>query len=157
MAARLVEIEEVYRTRYGAFLRVAIAILGEEQLARDAVHDGFVHVVVHRGRWRGDAPLEAWIWRIVVNAARKRRSRESRALRAEPPAEEPSENGTGDPVRTLVAALPERQRLVLFLRYYADLDYHTIAKVLGISAGTVGATLNAAHSALREQVQEVQR
>jgi len=157
MAARLVEIEEIYRTRHGAFLRVATAILGEEQLARDAVHDGFVQVVVHRGRWRGDAPLEAWIWRIVVNAARKRLSRESRALRAEPPDEEWPENGAGDPVRALIAALPERQRLVLFLRYYADLDYHSIANALSISTGTVGATLNAAHSALRKHIQEVQK
>jgi RNA polymerase sigma factor (sigma-70 family) len=154
--ARLVEIEEIYRTRYGAFLRVATAILREEQLARDAVHDGFVHVVVHRRRWRGDAPLEAWIWRIVVNAARKQLARESRPLRPEPPDEGSPENGAGDPVRALVAALPERQRLVLFLRYYADLDYHSIAAALGIADGTVAATLNAAHATLRTRL-EVER
>ncbi len=155
MAARLEEIEDVYRRRYGAFLRVSTAILGDEQPARDAVHDAFVRAVVHRRRWRGDAPLEAWIWRIVVNAARKRRRREARALAPDPPVSLSSENGAGEPIRALVAALPERQRLVLFLRYYADLDYHSIAQALGISAGTVGATLNAAHAALREQIQEV--
>ena len=36
------------------------------------------------------------------------------------------------------ARLPERQRFVLFLRYYADLDYGSIADALGISAGTLG-------------------
>jgi RNA polymerase sigma factor (sigma-70 family) len=44
--------------------------------------------------------------------------------------------------------LPERQRLALFLRYYADLDYATIAQALAISGGTVGATLNQAREAL---------
>jgi RNA polymerase sigma-70 factor (ECF subfamily) len=156
VAARLEEIEDVYRSRHSAFLRVATAILGEEQLARDAVHDGFVRAVVHRRRWRGEAPLEAWVWRIVVNEARKRRKRETRALLAEASTAGQSENGAGEPLRALVAALPERQRLVLFLRYYADLDYHTIADALGISSGTVGATLNAAHAALRKQIQEVQ-
>jgi RNA polymerase sigma factor (sigma-70 family) len=156
MAARLEEIEDVYRPRYSAFLRVATAIVGEEQLARDAVHDGFVRAVVHRRRWRGEAPLEAWVWRIIVNEARKRRKRETRALLEEAPHAGQSENGTGEPLRALVAALPERQRLVLFLRYYADLDYHTIADALGVSSGTVGATLNAAHAALRKQIQEVQ-
>jgi RNA polymerase sigma factor (sigma-70 family) len=58
-------------------------------------------------------------------------------------------------VRALLARLPERQRLVLFLRYYADLDYDAIATALGISSGTVGATLHAAHAALRPHIQEV--
>jgi DNA-directed RNA polymerase specialized sigma24 family protein len=33
-------------------------------------------------------------------------------------------------VRAAVEQLPERQRLVLFLRYYADLDYRSIAETL---------------------------
>jgi len=53
-------------------------------------------------------------------------------------------------LRALVATLPERQRLVLFLRYYADLDYQAIGGVLGIATGTVSATLNQAHGARPE-------
>jgi RNA polymerase sigma factor (sigma-70 family) len=45
--------------------------------------------------------------------------------------------------------LTERQREVLFLHYYADLDYDMIARALGISPGTVGATLSAARQTLR--------
>jgi RNA polymerase sigma-70 factor (ECF subfamily) len=58
-------------------------------------------------------------------------------------------------LRVALAALPERQRLATFLRYYADLDYEAIAAVLGISVGTVGATLNAAHASLRKCLEEV--
>lgn len=57
-------------------------------------------------------------------------------------------------LRVLMGRLPERQRLVLFLRYYADLDYKAIAAALDISPGTVGATLNAAHASLRLRVDE---
>jgi RNA polymerase sigma factor (sigma-70 family) len=53
--------------------------------------------------------------------------------------------------------LPERQRLALFLRYYADLDYAAIADVLGIRPRTVAATLNAAHTRLRRRLEEVVR
>jgi RNA polymerase sigma factor (sigma-70 family) len=60
-----------------------------------------------------------------------------------------------DTLRAALAALPERQRLAAFLRYYADLDYESIATVLGIRLGTVGATLNAAHAALRRSLEEV--
>jgi RNA polymerase sigma factor (sigma-70 family) len=114
-------------------------------------------VVVHRQRWRGDAPLEAWIWGIVVNEARRRgRGHDSRPISDTSSDDASSENGLGDPIRSLVAALPERQRLILFLRYYADLDYRSIADALGVSVGTVGATLNAAHSTLRKHLQEAQ-
>ena len=51
--------------------------------------------------------------------------------------------------------LPERQRLAVFLRYYADLDYAAIGEALGIRTGTVAATLNAAHVALRARLEEV--
>jgi RNA polymerase sigma-70 factor (ECF subfamily) len=148
--AVLDEIETVYRTRYAVFLRVATAIVGDRELARDAVHDGFVRAVRHRHRFRGGS-LEGWIWRIVVNAARRRRGRERR-IPVEPaiPKEVASiENGD---LRALVAALPERQRLALFLRYYADLDYRSIAEALGVRPGTVAAHLHAAHDSLRGQL-----
>ena len=46
--------------------------------------------------------------------------------------------------------LTDRQREVLVLHYYADLDYATIAEALGISPGTVGATLSTARRVLRQ-------
>lgn len=56
--------------------------------------------------------------------------------------------------RELIAGLPERQRMVLFLRYFADMTYDAIAETLEISPGTVGATLNAAHASLRGRLEE---
>jgi RNA polymerase sigma factor (sigma-70 family) len=53
-------------------------------------------------------------------------------------------------VRAAIATLPERERLAVFLYYYADLDYAALAEVLQISIGTVGATL---HSARRKLAQ----
>ena len=151
--ASLADLEALYRARFGVFVRVARAVTGDDGLAADAVHDAFVGAVRKRRAFRGDGPLEAWVWRMVVNAARKRVPRIE-------PAVEPSverSNGFGDPLRAAVAALPERQRLTLFLRYYADLDYDAIATTLGVSSGTVGATLNAAHAALRSSLREADR
>jgi len=51
--------------------------------------------------------------------------------------------------------LTERQREIVFLHYYADLDYAAIADALQISPGTVGATLNAARRTLRAALEEV--
>jgi DNA-directed RNA polymerase specialized sigma24 family protein len=56
-----------------------------------------------------------------------------------------------------VASLPERQRLMVFLRYFADLDYRSIATALEVEIGTVSATLAAAHAALRHSYEEAVR
>jgi RNA polymerase sigma-70 factor, ECF subfamily len=153
--ASIAELERVYRAQFTRFVRVATAVAGDEESGADAVHDAFVQAVRKRRSFRGEGPLEAWLWRMVVNAAKKRTNRETTAEPAELPAVH--ENGFGDPVRSLVAGLPERQRLALFLRYYADLDYESIAAALGIASGTVGATLNAAHAALRNSLEEAHR
>jgi RNA polymerase sigma factor (sigma-70 family) len=53
-----------------------------------------------------------------------------------------------------VASLPERQRLAVYLRYFADLDYRSIATALDVEVGTVSATLATAHAALRRSYEE---
>ncbi|MBD0349100.1 MAG: sigma-70 family RNA polymerase sigma factor [Thermoleophilia bacterium] len=154
----LAAIEGLYRARYAVFLRVATAICGDAALAEDVVHESFVRAVRHRADLRDPAALEPWMWRILVNEARKRRAAEQRLVRvAEETHERAATNGDHGRVRALIAVLPDRQRHALFLRYYADLDYEAIAAALGISAGTVAATLHAAREALRTQLTEVER
>lgn len=152
------QIEDAYRTRYREFLRVATAITGHRESADDAVHDAFTEALrTRRGYRGGPGGVEAWLWRAVVNRARnQRRWARLRLRRTEPIGDtRPAPDAAiADPaVRAMVAELPERQRLVLFLRYYADLDYDAIAAALGIRRGTVGATLAQAHAALRTRME----
>jgi RNA polymerase sigma-70 factor (ECF subfamily) len=136
-------------------VRVALAITRREDLAVEAVQEAFLRAIRGRRRFRASGSLEAWVWRSVVNEAKRLMARPS-PEHAVP--EEASANGAGDDdaaLRSLIGALPERQRLAVFLRYYADLDYHTIGEVLQIKTGTVSATLNAAHRSLREAIQGV--
>jgi DNA-directed RNA polymerase specialized sigma24 family protein len=51
--------------------------------------------------------------------------------------------------------LPERQRIALFLRYPADLDYRTIGNVLGAKDAGARASVHAAHGALRRRLELV--
>jgi RNA polymerase sigma factor (sigma-70 family) len=151
-------IEAVYRAQLPRFRRVAAAVAGDRELARDAVQDAFASAVRNRRDFRADGPLEAWLWRTVVNAAvtvRRTRSHDSPLSGSEPARSNGRGDDTADGIRAAVAGLPERQRLVLFLRYYADLDYVTIGRVTGLAPGTVGATLSAARKSLRRLLQEV--
>lgn len=144
------EIERIYREAFPRFDRVARAITGNREIALEAVQEGFADALRNSGSWAGRGPLEGWVWRCVVNRARKARPRMQPPLPA-------SRNGRGDPDPELparLAALPERQRLVVFLRYFADLSYQEIAATLEIEVGTVSATLNAAHNSLRTTREE---
>jgi RNA polymerase sigma factor (sigma-70 family) len=147
------EIESLYRAQFGQFERVARAITGDRDAALEAVQEGFADAFRHSGEWSGRGPLEGWVWRCVVNRARKARRRPVLDL----PADQSRNDGGHEDAELAagLAALPERQRLVVFLRYFADLEYREIATALGIETGTVSATLHAAHASLRAGYEEV--
>jgi len=149
----------VYRRRLAELRRVATAITGGREAGLDAVQDAFAEAIRQRRSFRGEGNLDAWLWRIVVNTARDHTLTRS-TLPLEDGADDPgvgvaASESVGADLHALVSQLPERQRLTLFLRYYADLDYGTIAEALQISPGTVGATLNQAREGLRQLVNEV--
>ncbi len=157
--ASLEEIEALYRERLPAFLRVACALLGDRERARDAVQDAFAAAVRRRQDFRGDGPLAAWVWRIVVNSARshgRALADEGRLLYAEVARNGSTPHGDDLRVRLAFARLPERQRLALFLRHYADLDYEAIATALEVRPGTVGSTLASARGNLRDLLEELE-
>jgi len=146
----------LYEAGYHRFLRVAEAITGELQLAQDAVQDAFALAIRRRSQFRADGPLEGWVWRVVVNAACAVRRRRLDVSHAVPElAIDHLRESAADSLGPFIAGLPERQRLVLFLRYYADLDYEAIASALDIRPGTVGATLSHVHAAIRRHLEEV--
>jgi RNA polymerase sigma factor (sigma-70 family) len=154
---RLARIEELYTAKLPQFVRVCVAILRDEERARDAVQEGFARAIRARKSFRGEGSLEAWVWRAVVNAALTQRRSDERRIRAAQVATEPQAHAEPQDSHLwdAVARLPERQRLALFLRYFADLEYRTIGQALGVRTGTVSATLNAAHRALRESLERV--
>jgi RNA polymerase sigma factor (sigma-70 family) len=152
------DVEEVYRLHYRRFLRVTTAITGNEDAGHDAVQDGFAAALRSRRSYRGAGPLEGWLWRTVVNEALKTRTRVRPTAELLGDAAAPNGSVADElGVRTWIAGLPERQRLAVFLRYYADLDYRSIAEALKIETGTVAATLSSAHAALRKRLGEVRR
>jgi RNA polymerase sigma factor (sigma-70 family) len=152
--ANLEEIERVYRARYRDFARMAQAVVGDAETAKDVVHDAFVSIVQSRSSFSAQGSLEGWIWRAVVNKARDH----LRRTRPDPLDDDLAAPVAGSieldraAVRAAVSRLPERQRQVLFLHYFGDLDYRTIGEALGIQPGTVAATLHAARTALRSKV-----
>jgi RNA polymerase sigma-70 factor (ECF subfamily) len=105
-----------------------------------------------RASLREDASLEAWVWRIALRTALEQRGVAQAELNGslDPRLPEPDR----DPeLAAALRALPPKRRLVVFLRYFADLSYADIAEVCEISEGTVAATLAQARESLREALE----
>ena len=154
------EIAAVYRASFARFLRVAAAIVGDPELGRDAVQesvrtrDSAPERVSRRRSPRGVALAHPREPRVQLPAER-------RVCRPHPhelvgaPRSRLARRCCGRDVAGADRPVPERQRLALFLRYYADLDYRQIAHALGVTPGTVAATLSAAHRTLRARLLEL--
>jgi len=155
------ELEALYRQRFQSFVRVATVISGDREAARDAVQSAFVSAVRSRTSFRGDGSLEAWLWQIVVNEARRAHRTGDLVSLDQLVEQAAASNGDvdmhGSAIRRFIAGLPQRQREAVFLRYFADLDYRTIARVLGLEPGTVSATLSVAHQTLRKRMEATRR
>ena len=147
------DLGRLYAERGRAFAGVAAGICGEG--AADAVQDAFVRALTRIGTLRSRGALEAWVWKIVVNEARRRVR--ARPVAGAPAPDVPLASGDDDPraaaVRVALEGLPLRQREVLFLRYYADLDEASIASALGIRRGTVAATLHRVQGRIRDSIE----
>ena len=131
-------------------LHLAILLTGNRHDAEDVVQDVLISVA---GAWPVARPLP-YLKRAVANRAvdilRKRRDVLTDAV-PETPYEDAGflrheDNRT---FFEMLAGLPDRQRETLVLRYHADLDDATIAKVLGVSVQTVRSQAHHALTKLR--------
>jgi RNA polymerase sigma-70 factor, ECF subfamily len=139
-------IEDLYRQRYTRFRNGVAPVAGSYEAAHDAVQEGFARALRASAQYSGRGSLEGWVWRIVLRTAlEQRRPVEEAPFEVEPVFVEPERDLA---LTAAVQALPPRRRLVVFLRYFADLPYHTIAEALEIDEGTVAATLAQARQTL---------
>jgi RNA polymerase sigma-70 factor (ECF subfamily) len=142
-----VAIERLYRERFVRFRNGVAPVAGSYEAAHDAVQEGFARALRSSRQYAGRGSLEGWVWRIVLRAAlEQRRPGEEVSLDAVDPVFVEPERDLE--LAAALRALPPRRRLVVFLRYFADLPYRTIAEVLELDAGTVAATLAQARRSL---------
>jgi RNA polymerase sigma-70 factor (ECF subfamily) len=150
----LAEIEDIYRHRYRSFLRFAVAMLRDRDLAHDAVQETFARAVRARSTLRDRAALDPWLWRMLANQCRDMlRARRSSSHTDEEVLVASDRPAANAELRDAISRLPERQRLMIFLRHYADLGYDQIAEIAGVERGTVAATLHSAHASLRRTME----
>ena len=148
--------EAEYRLAAPRLMGLAAALVGPSD-AHDVVAQA-VERVMAPGSRRDVRNIEAYLVRAVVNEARswsrsagRRRTREARWAASRVGSS--SEPSVGDPeLVDALLGLPVRQRAVVFLTYWADMGPDAVAKLLGISSGTVRKHLARARATLREEL-----
>lgn len=156
-------VEHLYAAHYRQLVRLSVLLVRDPETAEEVVQDCFVAL---HGRWHGLRDPHsglAYLRQSVVNRSRsvlRRRAVEVRHLTSvtHEAAATPTLPGADDAVvrRAGRAAVLEalqrlssRQREVLVLRYYLDLDEARIAETLGISRGAVKSHASRGAAALR--------
>jgi RNA polymerase sigma-70 factor, ECF subfamily len=142
--------------------RLAGLILGSFNDAEDATHDAFVRAWNHVDSLRDPAGFRAWFDRILVNVCRDR-LRRSRIVQFVPVDAEAMDLPSVDyhdqlrdehDLMAAIAALDVDLRVVVILRYWADLTVDDVAERLAIPAGTVKSRLHRAIGQMRSQLLE---
>ena len=159
MERNRLEFTEFYTAARDECLRIVMVSVGDRQLAEDLVAEAFTRAWMSWRKVRAHPAPRAWVVRTALNTNVswwRRRRREVVLAEAERrgavPAPAEPHMDTGDALVAAVRALPSRQREVITLRVFFDLDTETTARLLGISPGTVGVHLHRAIAALRTQI-----
>ena len=141
-----------------ALRRYARALTRDADRADDLVQDTLERAIRKRALWRPTGPLQAWLFRMLLNIYRndlrgQRRRGTHLALDAmgiEPatPAAQPGHLALAEVGRAL-GQLPDEQREALLLVVIEGTSYADAASILGIPAGTLMSRLGRARAALR--------
>lgn len=146
--------------------RIAYQFAGNHHDAEDIAQEVFIKVYRSLDRFRQDAQLTSWMYRIAMNACIDYRRRHSPAASApfseeaeqkmlNTPEESPGPEDTtyagqlGDVLEAQVSRLPPGQRIVFVMRHHQGLKLGEIAEALGLAEGTVKRQLHAAVHRLR--------
>jgi RNA polymerase sigma-70 factor (sigma-E family) len=149
------EFTEFFRASWEPCLRAVVAVVGSPQSAEDQVAEAFAKAWVSWRKVRRHPAPRAWVVRTALNTGASWWQRRRRELPlADHDVTAPGGPGGGLDTTLLTALwrLPPRQREVIALRIFLDLDSDTIARQLGIEAGTVRMHLSRGVTALRHEL-----
>ena len=154
------EFMETYQRR---IYYLALRWVRDPEDARDVTQRTFLRAHQAIGRFRGQASLHTWLYRIAMNlcknflrdAERSRRKVESYAEHRDLKEAEEAANTAAEEfasLRGVVDKLPERQRETLLLRVVEDLSFREIAELMECSEGTAKSNYHHAVKNLRTMV-----
>ncbi len=144
--------------KYGSMLlRISVNLLGSLQDAEDAVQETYLQYLRHRPDFADEYHETAWFVRVCINISKN--IRKSRSYREYSPIDElenflPSPDERKLELWRSVMALPEKQRIVIYLHYMEGMSCERVASVLGISSAAARKRLQKGRELLRLELSE---
>ncbi len=153
--------EALYHRYKRRVFGLALRIVGASD-AEEVAQEAFIRIFRGLPKFRGDAALSTWIYRLAVNAALSHRTRRAAARL---PIEEAQAEADGEPQATeaprgdavlrarlerALTKLPAGYRTVIVLHDVEGLEHEEIASILGCHVGTSKSQLHKARGKLRE-------
>jgi RNA polymerase sigma-70 factor (ECF subfamily) len=141
-------IERAYRDHGVQLWRGIYAFSGgRRDIADDAVAEAFARALESSERIRSPLP---WLYRVAIRQAAGR-LRDERRAQPDPVEWDVAEDADANPSLAALALLTPKQRVVVFLFYYADLSITDIARAIGSSKIAVRVQLSRARETLRRR------
>lgn len=150
---------ELVRAHQAMVFSIALHYLQERSSAEDVAQEAFLELYQSLRSIESASHLIYWLRRVTVHRCidqgRRRRNRRETDLEGMP--EPAAEGATSDPallgkLRRTLNALPERQRMVVILRYQEELGPAEIAELLRMPVNTVKSTLHRSLEELRRKL-----
>jgi RNA polymerase sigma-70 factor (ECF subfamily) len=140
-----VDFDRLYLAMHPRLVRTLTAVLGDPAAAEDCVQEAFVRAWRAWPRWRPEAPVEAWMYRIALNVSFSHRRR----LKLRQVTERLLRPGLGradvrvaaSPLREALARLPPREAAAVMLRYYHGYSRAETAAILRLTERAVSLRL----------------
>lgn len=149
--------EEWVGARVPALMRFAYLVTGSQHDAEEAVQSALASACEKWSRVGGTQDPDAYVRRMIANAYVSQWRRFGKRM-------QPVETDTrtapdhadavagNDAVWRVCSTLPRQQRAAVVLRFYEDLEYGEIARVLGVSEATARSHVSRALAALRDEL-----
>jgi RNA polymerase sigma-70 factor (sigma-E family) len=162
VAAADVTFDEWVGARVPGLLRFAYLVTGSQDEAEEAVQNALTAACEQWARIRRTTDPDAYVRRMVANAHVSAWRRFGRRVSpvAEVRPDQPSpdlaeELGVSDAVWRICCGLPRQQRAAVVLRFYEDLDYPEIARILELCEATVRSHVHRGLGNLRAELERV--
>ena len=152
------DFERLYRSNYPRLDRTLYGLLGANA-AEDCAQEAFEKAYKAWPKWKGDAPAEAWLYRIAINLAISYRRHEhvvgfiSIFVPRLAASLSSRTAGQRSEVAEALHQLPAKFAVVVLLRYYHGYSNREIASILRIAERTVGWRLAGALNRLRQELE----
>ncbi|MCR8635865.1 MULTISPECIES: RNA polymerase sigma factor [Paenibacillus] len=165
--------EEAYRfliERHSQYIYTLVYRMVEHrETAEDLTQDIFIKLYRSLGQFRGDAKFTTWLYRLTVNLVtdfrRSQRRKPYEAIldkvkgwmgkRQEEPEAMALQKEEQETVQRLLAELPDKYRLILYLYHFKQLSYHEIAEATQLPLKTIETRLYRGKALLKQKWQEV--